>query len=153
MASVNKVILVGNLGRDPEVKLTPNGKRVASFSIATTERFSDQQGNRQEKTEWHNIVAWGKVAEIVQQYARKGSSIYVEGKLTTHSWDDQSGQKRYRTEVVANSIQLLGGLSGGADHAGSKPDYAAAKGYTAENSKPNYDGRQEPMGLDDGLPF
>lgn len=108
MASVNKVILVGNLGRDPEVKMTPTGQKVASFSIATTERYKDQQGNKQEKTEWHNIVAWRKLADIIEQYVKKGSSLYIEGKLTTRSWDDPQGQKKYRTEIIANSIQMLG---------------------------------------------
>ena len=117
MASVNKVILVGNLGKDPEVKTTPNGQKVASFSIATTERYKDQQGNQQEKTEWHNIVAWKRLAEIIEQYVRKGSSLYIEGKLTTRSWDDQQGQKKYRTEVIASSIQMLGGKNEGSQQA------------------------------------
>ena len=112
MASVNKVILVGTLGRDAEVKVTPSGKKCASFSIACNERFTDKQGNKQEKTEWVNIVAWNRLAEIVEQYTSKGSQIYVEGKLTTRSWDDQQGQKKYRTEIVASSIKLLGGRSG-----------------------------------------
>jgi single-strand DNA-binding protein len=117
MAAVNKVILIGNLGKDPEFKYTPGGQPVATFSLATTERFSDKNGQRQEKTEWHNIVAWGKLAELVNQYLKKGRSAYIEGKLTTRSWDDKDGNKRYKTEIVANTIQFLGSTSGnGGEH-------------------------------------
>ena len=108
---INKVILIGNLGKDPEVRMTPNGQKVASFSIATSERFTDQQGNKKDKTEWHNVVTWGRLAEIIEKYVRKGSSLYIEGKLTTRSWDDQQGQKKYRTEIVASTIQMIGGKS------------------------------------------
>lgn len=113
---VNKVILVGNLGRDPEVRNTPSGQTVASFSIATSRKWKDRDGNRQEQTEWHNIVVWGRQAEVAGQYLTKGKQIYVEGRLQTRSWDDQqSGEKKYRTEVVCETFQMLGsrGDSGG----------------------------------------
>ncbi|MXW77884.1 MAG: single-stranded DNA-binding protein, partial [Gemmatimonadetes bacterium] len=97
---VNKVILIGNLGSDPEVKYTPDGVPVANFSLATNESWNDKDGQRQERTEWHRLVLWRRQAEVAQQYLKKGAKIYVEGKLQTRSWDDQSGQKRYMTEVV-----------------------------------------------------
>ncbi len=106
---VNKVILIGNLGRDPEVRTTPSGQPVASFSIATNRRWRDRDGNRQEQTEWHNIVCWGRQAEIAGQYLTKGKQIYVEGRLQTRSWDDrETGQKRYKTEIVCDNFQMLG---------------------------------------------
>ena len=106
---VNKVILIGNLGSDPEVKYTPSGVPVANVSLATNESWTDRNGERQERTEWHRLVIWRKLAEIVGQYLRKGSKIYIEGKLQTRSWEDQNGQKRYTTEVVANSMEMLDG--------------------------------------------
>jgi len=109
MAGVNKVILIGNLGRDPELRKTANGTSVASFSLATTERYNDKSGERQDRTEWHNIVAWGKLGELANQYLKKGRSAYIEGRLTTRSWDDKDGNKRYKTEITANQIQFLGG--------------------------------------------
>ncbi len=112
--SVNKVILVGNLGKDPEVKYTPSGVPVAKFSIATNERFKDKAGEWQDRTEWHNIVAWQRLAEIIGEYVKKGSKIYIEGKLQTSSWEDkQSGEKKYRTEIVAQEVVLLGGRGEG----------------------------------------
>ena len=108
MASVNKVILVGNLGKDPELRTTTGGHSVVGFSIATTEKYPNSQGVQQERTEWHRIVVWGKQAENCAKYLRKGSSVFVEGKLQTRSWDDaQSGQKRYQTEIVGDRIQFL----------------------------------------------
>jgi len=107
---VNKVILIGNLGRDPEVRSTPSGQPVANFSLATNRRWKDRDGNRQEQTEWHNIVCWGRQAEVAGQYLTKGKRIYVEGRLQTRSWDDkQSGEKKYRTEIVCENFQMLGG--------------------------------------------
>ena len=114
MASINKVILIGNLGRDPEVRRTQSGTSVASFSIATTEKFSDRSGNRQERTEWHNIVVWDKMAELAGKYLKKGSSVYLEGKLQTSSWEDKNGGgKKYKTEIIANQMQFLGGRNDG----------------------------------------
>ncbi|HET8667114.1 MAG TPA: single-stranded DNA-binding protein [Terriglobales bacterium] len=108
--SVNKVILVGHLGKDPEVKYTPSGTAVASFSVATSERFKDKDGNWQDRTEWHNVVLWQRLAEIAGEYLKKGRQVYIEGRLQTRSWDDKNtGEKKYRTEVVGNDIVLLGG--------------------------------------------
>lgn len=108
MASVNKAIIVGNLGKNPEVRSTQSGKWVASFSVATAEKWKGRDGQTQEKTEWHNIVAWGKLAEIVGQYLVKGSQVYIEGRLQTRSWEDKDGNTRYMTEIVANTMQMLG---------------------------------------------
>jgi single-strand DNA-binding protein len=130
MASVNKVILVGRLGKDPEIRSTPNGTTVAKFSLATDDRYTDKSGEKQERTEWHNIVAWGKLAEICGQYLRKGKLIYIEGSIRTDTWDDkETGQKKYRTDIVANQMQMLdrkGDDNGGGAYAG-----AARKGATA----------------------
>ena len=104
---VNKAILIGNLGSDPEVKYTPSGVPVANVSLATNESWTDRNGERQERTEWHRLVFWRKLAEIVGQYLRKGSKVYVEGRIETRSWEDQSGQKRYTTEIVVNDMQML----------------------------------------------
>ena len=109
MASVNKVILVGNLGRDPEVRYTQSGTPVANFTMATTDRWSDQSsGEKKERTEWHRIVVWGKQAEIAGEYLRKGRQVYVEGSLQTREWTDRDGNKRYTTEVKAQLFQMLG---------------------------------------------
>ena len=120
MASVNKVILVGRLGKDPEIRSTPSGTTLAKFTMATDDRFTDRNGEKQERTEWHNITAWGKLGEICGQYLKKGKLVYIEGSLRTDSWDDkETGQKKYRTEIVANQMQMLdrrgdeGGSSGG----------------------------------------
>jgi single-strand DNA-binding protein len=111
---INKVILVGNLGRDPEVRSTPSGQPVASFTLATTRKWKDKSGQRQEQTEWHQIVCWGRQAEVAGQYLTKGKQIYVEGRLQTRSWDDKtSGEKRYRTEIICDNFQMLGSRSGG----------------------------------------
>ncbi len=107
--SVNKVILLGRLGQDPELKYTPGGAAVCNFSMATTEAWTDKQGQKQEKTEWHRIVVWGKLAELCNQYLAKGRQAFVEGRLQTRSWDDKEGQKRYTTEIMANTVQFIGG--------------------------------------------
>ena len=112
MAGINKVLLIGNLGKDPELRYTPGGQPVATFPLATTERWADKSGQRQERTEWHNIVVWGKLAELTNQYLKKGRSAYVEGRITTRSWDDRDGNKKYRTEIVATQIQFLSGGPG-----------------------------------------
>lgn len=109
MSGVNKVILIGNLGSDPEARMTSGGTAVANFNIATTERFNDRNGEKQERTEWHRIVMFGRQAEIAQQYLKKGRSVYIEGRLQTRQWEDQQGQKRYTTEIVCNNMQMLGG--------------------------------------------
>lgn len=105
---VNKVILLGNLGSDPEMRYTPSGVAVANFNLATNERWPDKDGNMQEKTEWHRIVCWRKLAEIAGEYLKKGSPVYLEGKLQTRNWEDQNGVKRYQTEVIASNLQMLG---------------------------------------------
>ena len=112
MASVNRATLIGNLGKDPEFRVTPGGQPVCNFSIACSEKWTDKAGQKQEKTEWINIVLWGRQAEIANQYLKKGSSVYIEGKIQTRSWDDKNGVKRYTTEVVGQNIQLLGGKQG-----------------------------------------
>ena len=108
MAGVNKVILIGNLGKDPEIRHLENGTAVANFPIATSESYKDKEGARVDQTEWHNIVVWRKLAEIAESYLKKGSQIYLEGKLRTRSWEDQQGNKRYTTEVVADTFTMLG---------------------------------------------
>ncbi len=114
MASVNKVILVGNLGRDPELRYTQSGQPVATFSIATTDRWRDKDGANQERTEWHRIVVWGKSAENCAKYLQKGRSAYIEGRLQTNDWEDKEGNKRTTTEVIAQTVQFLGGGGGSA---------------------------------------
>ncbi len=109
--SVNKVILLGRLGQDPELKYTPGGAAVCNFSMATTEAWTDKQGAKQEKTEWHRIVVWGKLAELCNQYLAKGRQAFVEGRLQTRSWDDKDGSKRYTTEILANTVQFIGGAT------------------------------------------
>jgi single-strand DNA-binding protein len=110
---VNKVILIGNLGVDPEVRFTPGGQAVANFRIATNESWTDKQGQKQERTEWHRIVVWGKLAELCGEYLKKGRQAYVEGRLQTREWTDKEGKKNYTTEIVANTVQFLGGGGGG----------------------------------------
>lgn len=138
MASVNKVILIGNLGRDPEVKYTPGGNAVANFTLATNEKWTDKAGVKQERTEWHRIVVWGKTAEICGQYLKKGRQIYIEGSLTTREWNDKDGNKRTTTEVKAQRVQMLG-----------RPGEAGGKteGNAAQFSEP------DPEFNDDDIPF
>ena len=115
---VNKVILVGNLGQDPEVRYMPNGNAVANLSIATSESWKDQQGQMQERTEWHRLTMYRRLAEVAGEYLRKGSQIYVEGKLQTRKWQDQQGQDKYTTEVIVDQMQMLGGKGGGQSEGG-----------------------------------
>lgn len=109
--SVNKVILLGRLGQDPELKYTPGGSPVCNFSLATTKSWTDKSGQKQEKTEWHRIVVWGKLAELCNQYLAKGRQAFLEGRLQTRSWDDKDGNKRYTTEILASTVQFIGGPS------------------------------------------
>jgi len=113
MASVNKVILVGNLGRDPELRYTPSGQAVANFTLATNDNYTDKSGERQERTEWHRIVVWARTAELCSQYLSKGRPVYLEGRLQTREWEDKEGVKRQTTEIVANTVQFLGGRGEG----------------------------------------
>ena len=129
--SVNKVILVGRLGQNPEVRYTPSGAAVANFSVATNESWTDKSGQKQERTEWHRVVVWGKLAELCNQYLSKGRQCYVEGRLQTRQWQDKDGQTKYTTEVQAQTIQFLGGASAGAG-AGAQSDDA---GYGRGNSQ------------------
>jgi single-strand DNA-binding protein len=118
--SINKAILVGNVGKDPDVKFLPSGMAVANFALATSERFKDKTGEFQERTEWHNLTAYQRLAEIVRDYVKKGAKLYVEGRIQTRSWDDkETNQKRYRTEIVVNDLVLLSGRGEGGDSGGS----------------------------------
>ena len=138
MAGVNKVILLGNLGKDPEVRHLESGAVVCSFAMATSETYTDRSsGDRKTVTEWHNVVLWRKLAETAEKYLKKGSQVYIEGKLKTRSWDDQNGQKRYTTEIVGDSMQLLG-----------RPD-----GSKAENGNLQGDPAASPSDQEGGLPF
>ncbi|MEZ0232761.1 MAG: single-stranded DNA-binding protein [Methylophilaceae bacterium] len=134
MASVNKVILVGNLGRDPEIRYMPSGDALASFSIATTDNWKDKNGQKQERTEWHRISMFGKLAEISGEYLKKGSSVYIEGRLQTRKWQDKEGNERQTTEVVADRMQMLGGRSGGNTYEVMDEDQSAP--YSNQESAP-----------------
>lgn len=142
---VNKAILIGNLGKDPEVRFTPSGRAVAKFSIATSERWTDQQGQKQERTEWHNIVVWGKQAETCGQYLAKGRQVFVEGRISNRSYDDKDGNKRYITEIIARDVRFLGGGAGGAGGAGGREGGSF-------NAPPGQDAPPD-MPEDDDIPF
>jgi single-strand DNA-binding protein len=157
--SVNKVILIGNLGKDPEVKYTPQGTAVAKFSLATADRYKDKNGEWQDRTEWHNITAWARTAEIAGEYLKKGSKVYIEGSLRTDSWDDkQTGQKKYMTNIVVNDLVLLGGRGegGGGESGGGRSRGAANNDF--DQSGPNYDSAPTTGGgastiTDEDIPF
>jgi single-strand DNA-binding protein len=152
MASgVNKVIILGRLGSDPEVRYTPNGGAVANFNMATNESWTDKSGQKQEKTEWHRIVVWGKIAELCGQYLSKGRQAYIEGRLQTREWTDKEGGKRYTTEVVAQTVQFLGGPG---DRASSPSAGAGSDFATPSHSEfePSSAGSQKGM-TDEEVPF
>ena len=159
--SVNKVILIGNLGKDPEVKYTPQGTPVAKFSLATNERFKDKDGNWQDRTEWHNITAWARTAEIAGEYLKKGNKVYIEGSLRTHSWDDKtSGQKKYMTEIVVNDLVLLGGrgeAGGGGDFSSNSRGAGASAGggnnFDQRTPEPEHAGASAGPITDEDIPF
>ncbi len=165
--SVNKVILVGNLGKDPELRYTPSGTAVTTFSMATTERYKDREGNRQEKTEWHNIVAWRQLAEICGKFLHKGKQVYIEGKIQTRSYDDRDGNKRYITEIVADQMQMLGSRDdnqrgGGGGYAGNQNQDQGGQSYNqgSQNDQNNNSNQQQSGGFaepvfnpDDEIPF
>jgi single-strand DNA-binding protein len=135
--SVNKVILLGRLGKDPELRSTQSGQRVATFSLATTERSKDKGGNSTEKTEWHNIVVWGKTAELAAKYLQKGRQVYLEGRIQTRKWQDKEGKDRYSTEIVAQNLTFVGGgKSGGEAEATPIPDASA---YMAKVPEVDFD--------------
>lgn len=139
MASVNKVILVGNLGAEPEVRYLPSGDAVANIRLATTDRYKDKaSGEFKEMTEWHRVAFFGRLAEIVSEYLKKGSSVYIEGRIRTRKWQAQDGTDRYSTEIVADQMQMLGGRSGGAPSGGDMGDDG---GYSREQSAPRGGGR------------
>ncbi len=158
---VNKAILIGNLGADPEVRFTPGGQAVANFRIATSESWTDKQGQKQERTEWHRIVVWGKLAELCGEYLAKGRQCYVEGRLQTREWTDKEGKKNYTTEVVANQVTFLGSRgegagrgkssSGGRDDFGPPPPGMEDAGPGP--SSPGGGGGAPSGGGDDDIPF
>jgi len=153
MASVNKVILVGNLGKDPEVRFTPSGRAVAKFPIATTESWMDQENSRQERTEWHNVVVWGKQAESCGQYLAKGRQVFIEGAIRSRSYDDKDGNKRYITEIVAQRVQFLGSSGGGrgaSTEDGGSGGGGAGSGSGAGGHFDEFGGGQIP---EDDVPF
>jgi len=141
MAGINKAILVGRLGKDPEIRYTPSGTAIANFTMATSENYKDKDGQKQERTEWHRIVAFGKLAEICGEYLAKGKQVYIEGRIQTRSWDDKEGNKKYMTEIVANTMQMLG-----------KPEDASALGggqtVIGESAA-----SPEPSPVDEDVPF
>ena len=145
MAGVNKAILIGNLGRDPELRYTQNGQAVTNFSLATSESWTDKSGERTEKTEWHRIVAWGKTAELCAQYLSKGRTVYIEGRLQTRDWEDKEGVKRQTTEIVANTVQFLGG---------PRSEGGGGQGGGSFNAGPGGDGPSgnDPSTSSDGAP-
>jgi single-strand DNA-binding protein len=153
--SVNKVILIGNLGKDPEVKYTPSGAAVAKFSLATNERYKDKSGEWQDRTEWHNIVAWQRTAEIAGEYLKKGRTVYVEGRLQTRSWDDkETGQKKYMTEIVVSDLVLLGGRGESSDEGGGGPRRSrTAAADTGGQKAPEDDFAQNTTITDEDIPF
>jgi single-strand DNA-binding protein len=138
--SVNKVILIGNLGKDPDLRYTPGGKAVASFSLATSERWTNQDGQKQENTTWHNIVAWGKQAEVMKEYLTKGKQVYIEGRISNRSYDDKEGNKKYISEVVVQNFTFIGPRDGGSGGS-SRPAAEETSQQTA------------PAGAEDDLPF
>ena len=155
--SVNKVILIGNLGKDPEVKYTPQGTAVARLTVATNERFKDKAGEWQDRTEWHNVVLWQRLAEIAGEYLKKGGKIFVEGRLQTRSWDDkQTGQKKYMTEIVASDLILLGGRGegGGGDFSGgSRAASSGGNNFDQRAPEPEHEPAATGPITDDDIPF
>jgi len=144
MASLNKVMLIGNLGKDPEVRYTAAGTAVASFSIATSEKFKNKSGEWEEKTEWHNITLWARLAEIAGEYLAKGKTVYIEGRLQTRKWQDKDGRDRYTTEIVGEKMQMLSGKGeGGGGRQGS--------GRGESQEQPGYD--EPAFNPDDDIPF
>jgi len=137
MASVNKVILIGNLGADPEMRYLPSGEAVANLRLATTDKFKDRNGDMQEATEWHRVSFFGKPAEICGQYLKKGSPLYVEGSIRTRKWQDKEGNDRYTTEIRGDRMQMLGGRSGGGAGGGGTADYDAPPTDSAPRAKPS----------------
>ena len=163
MASVNKVILVGNLGRDPETRYMPDGGAITNISIATTSTWKDKNGEKQEQTEWHRVAFFGKLAEIAGEYLKKGSQVYVEGKLRTRKWQDKDGADKYTTEVIADAMQMLGsrqGQGGGDGGSGGGRDYERSSGGSSSSGSSKPAGGAKAGGgaakfddMDDDIPF
>lgn len=165
MASVNKVILIGSLGRDPEVRYMPNGEAVANFSIATTDTWKDKSGAKQERTEWHNIVMYRRLAEIAGEYLKKGRPVYIEGRLQTRKWQTKEGQDRYTTEIIADQMQMLGtGQGSSSSNDGSQNDNSDSQGGSGnQNAQPQNNQQSQSSGqstsggnyssFDDDIPF
>jgi single-strand DNA-binding protein len=160
--SVNKVILVGRLGRDPETRYTGGGQAVANFSVATDETYKDKNGERQKRTEWHKIVVWGKQAEIAQQYLKKGSLIFIEGRIQSREWQDKEGQKRTSFEIVANNFRMLGGRGDGAAvgasagasrGAGGGDDFDSQVGHSEDSYAGGGHAPSAPEISDEDIPF
>ena len=150
MAGVNKAILVGNLGRDPELRTTPNGQSVVNFTLATSETWTDKSGERVERTEWHRIVVWGKQAEMCNQYLSKGRTVYIEGRIQTREWEDKDGNKRYTTEINANTVNFIGPrTSGGGDSSGG-PSSSGPSSAGGGGGGPSGDAGPP---TDDNIPF
>lgn len=148
MASVNKVILIGNLGKDPEVRYMPSGEAITNITVATTDTWKDKSGEKQERTEWHRIAFFGRLAEIAGEYLKKGNPVYVEGRLQTRKWQDKEGKDRYTTEIVAERMQMLGSRGGGSD--------APYGGESASRSTPAAGAQKPPADFndfDDDIPF
>jgi len=153
MASVNKVILVGNLGRDPETRYTTGGDPITNVSIATTDTWKDKNGEKQEKTEWHRVAFFGKLAEIAGEYLKKGSQVYVEGRLQTRKWQDKEGQDKYTTEIVADRMQMLGSRSGGGGGAGGEPPPERERTSGGGGKPGGAPAKKNVDDLDDDIPF
>jgi len=163
MASVNKVILVGNLGRDPETRYSPDGAAITNVSVATTSQWKDKNtGEKREETEWHRVAFFGRLAEIAGEYLKKGSQVYVEGRLRTRKWQDKDGQDRYTTEIVADAMQMLGsrGGAGGGGGSGGMPDDEPRQARSAPSKPAAGKSTKEPAGagggvadMDDDIPF
>ena len=151
MASVNKVIIVGNLGKDPETRFMPDGKAVCNFSVATTDKWTDKATNeKKEATEWHRVSSFGRLAEICGEYLKKGSQVYVEGKLRTRKWQDKEGQDRYTTEIIADAMQMLGSRSG---MGGGEPRTEMRDSAAACESRPAKKPAGQFQDMDDDIPF
>ncbi|MDB5271715.1 MAG: ssb [Chitinophagaceae bacterium] len=146
MAGVNKVILLGNLGKDPEVRAIDNGRKVARFTLATTESYRNQQGERVDQTEWHNVVFWGPVTDVIEKYLKKGNQVYIEGKISNRSYDDKDGVKKYITEIVGQNLTLVGGKPSGSGESGSN----GSSGSNSYASAPTMSSAED---ASDDLPF
>ncbi|MFH1573468.1 MAG: single-stranded DNA-binding protein, partial [Acidobacteriota bacterium] len=151
MSSLNKVMLIGRLGRDPEVRHTPDGNPVASFSLATGEFWTDKSGTRQERTEWHNIVVWNKLADLARRYLSKGRQVYIEGRIRTREWDDRDGNKRRTTEIIASQLVFLGGRSDSGESASSSQ--SDVQRNSAESPLPSEEPIPDSEITNDDIPF